>query len=297
MTIRWGVSPIAWCNDDMHELGGDTTLDELLADVRGIGFDGVELGNKFPRDPEVLAPVMANYGLDIVGGWYSSDLLVRDADAEIAALAPHLALLEYMDSSVFILAETSNAVHCDRYGGRLDTHPILPAADWKQFGERLNNVARFVNDRGLRFAYHHHLGTVVETKDELERFFDATGDHVGLVLDTGHALFGGIEPVDIIKARPERVAHVHCKDVRTAKYDAFRANGTSFLNGVVGGMFTAPGDGDYDYAPFMRALADMGYSGWIVVEAEQDPAIANPREYSQLGLDTLKRLARAEALV
>lgn len=297
MTIRWGVSPIAWCNDDMRELGGDTTLDELLADVRDIGFDGVELGNKFPRDPELLAPIMANYGLDIVGGWYSSNLLVRDADAEIEALSKHLALLEYMDSSVFILAETSNAVHCDRYGSRLDTHPVLPAAEWKQFGERLDTVARFINDRGLRFAYHHHLGTVVETKDELERFFDATGDHVGLVLDTGHALFGGIEPVDVIKARPERVAHVHCKDVRTAKYDEFRANGTSFLNGVVGGMFTAPGDGDYDYAPFMRALADMHYSGWIVIEAEQDPAIANPRDYSQLGLDTLKRLAREEALV
>ncbi|MGB7410285.1 myo-inosose-2 dehydratase [Sphingopyxis granuli] len=297
MTIRWGVSPIAWCNDDMRELGGDTTLDELLADVRDIGFDGVELGNKFPRDPELLAPIMANYGLDIVGGWYSSNLLVRDADAEIEALSKHLALLEYMDSSVFILAETSNAVHCDRYGSRLDTHPVLPAAEWKQFGERLDTVARFINDRGLRFAYHHHLGTVVETKDELERFFDATGDHVGLVLDTGHALFGGIEPVDVIKARPERVAHVHCKDVRTAKYDEFRASGTSFLNGVVGGMFTAPGDGDYDYAPFMRALADMHYSGWIVIEAEQDPAIANPRDYSQLGLDTLKRLAREEALV
>ncbi|WP_374394645.1 myo-inosose-2 dehydratase [Sphingopyxis sp.] len=297
MTIRWGVSPIAWCNDDMRELGGDTTLDELLTDVRDIGFDGVELGNKFPRDPEVLAPIMAGYGLDIVSGWYSSNLLVRDADAEIAALSKHLALLEYMDSSVFILAETSNAVHGDRTGSRLDTHPVLPAADWKQFGERLNTVARFITDRGLRFAYHHHLGTVVETKDELERFFDATGDHVGLVLDTGHALFGGIEPIDVIKARPERVAHVHCKDVRTAKYDAFLADGTSFLNGVVGGMFTAPGDGDYDYAPFMRALADMDYSGWIVIEAEQDPAIANPREYSQLGLDTLKRLAREEALV
>ncbi|MGV1681535.1 myo-inosose-2 dehydratase [Sphingopyxis sp. NJF-3] len=291
MTIRWGVSPIAWCNDDMRELGGDTTLDELLTDVRDIGFDGVELGNKFPRDPEVLAPIMAGYGLDIVGGWYSSNLLVRDADAEIDALSKHLALLDYMDSSVFILAETSNAVHCDRYGSRLDTHPVLPAADWEQFGERLNTVARFINDRGLRFAYHHHLGTVVETKDELDRFFDATGDHVGLVLDTGHALFGGIEPIDVIKAHPERIAHVHCKDVRTAKYDEFLANGTSFLNGVVGGMFTAPGDGDYDYAPFMHALADMDYSGWIVIEAEQDPAIANPREYSQLGLDTLKRLA------
>jgi inosose dehydratase len=296
MTIRWGVSPIAWCNDDMRELGGDTTLDELLSDVRDIGFDGVELGNKFPRDPEVLAPIMAGYGLDIVGGWYSSNLLVRDADAEIDALSKHLALLDYMDSSVFILAETSNAVHCDRYGSRLDTHPVLPAADWKQFGERLNSVARFINDRGLRFAYHHHLGTVVETKDELDRFFDATGDHVGLVLDTGHALFGGIEPVDVIKAHPERITHVHCKDVRTAKYEEFLANGTSFLNGVVGGMFTAPGDGDYDYAPFMRALADIDYSGWIVIEAEQDPAIANPRDYSQLGLDTLKRLAKQAEL-
>ncbi|HEX8302705.1 myo-inosose-2 dehydratase [Sphingomonas sp.] len=296
MTIRWGVSPIAWCNDDMRELGGDTTLDELLADVKEIGFDGVELGNKFPRDPETLAPIMRGYGLDIVGGWYSSNLLKHDADAEIAALGNHLALLDYMDSSVFILAETSNAVHCDRYGSRLDQHPILAPGDWRQFGERLNTVARYINDRGLRFAYHHHLGTVVETKDELERFFDATQDHVGLVLDTGHALFGDIEPIDVIKARPERVTHVHCKDIRQAKYDEFRANGTSFLNGVVGGMFTAPGDGDYDYAPFMRALADMDYSGWIVIEAEQDPAIANPREYSQLGLDTLKALAKQAEL-
>lgn len=297
MTIRWGVSPIAWCNDDMRELGGDTTLDELLGDVRDIGFDGVELGNKFPRDPQELAAIMARYGLEIVGGWYSSNLLVRDADAEIAALAEHLALLEHMKSNVFILAETSNAVHGDRTGSRLDSHPVLPPAEWKQFGERLNTVARFINDCGFRFAYHHHLGTIVETKDELERFFDATGDHVGLVLDTGHALYGGIDPTAIVRERPERVQHVHCKDIRRRRFNQFRAGGSSFLNGVLGGMFTAPGDGDFDYAPFMRALADIDYSGWIVIEAEQDPAIANPREYSQLGLDTLKRLAREEALV
>lgn len=291
MTIRWGVSPIAWCNDDMPELGGDTTLEELLTDVKAIGFDGVELGNKFPRDPAALGPIMEHFGLEIVGGWYSTELLVRDAAAEIAALQRHLALLKAMGSRVFIAAETSNAVHCDRHGSRLDTHPELSDAEWRLFGEHLDEVARYIENEGLRFAYHHHLGTVVETRHELDRFLAATGDHVGLVLDTGHALFGGIDPVAVVKEHPQRVAHVHCKDVRTARFDAFRADGTSFLNGVVGGMFTAPGDGDYDYAPFLQALRDMDYSGWIVIEAEQDPAVADPRDYSQRGLDTLKRLA------
>ncbi|HSI17249.1 MAG TPA: myo-inosose-2 dehydratase [Sphingomonas sp.] len=291
MTIRWGVSPIAWCNDDMTELGADTTLDMLLTDVKEIGFDGVELGNKFPRDAATLEPIMAGYGLDVVGGWYSSNLLVHDADAEIAALSKHLALLEAMGSTVFILAETSNAVHGNR-NSRLDQHPSLSDAEWERLGSGLNKVAKHINGRGLRFAYHHHLGTAVETAQELERFFQVTGDHVGLVLDTGHALYGGIEPIDVIKARPERITHVHCKDVRTAKHTEYFANGTSFLDGVVGGMFTTPGDGDYPYAPFMQALADMKYSGWIVIEAEQDPAVANPRDYSQLGLDNLKRMAR-----
>jgi inosose dehydratase len=296
MTIRWGASPIAWANDDLPELGGDTTLDALLTDVKEIGFDGVELGNKFPRDPATLKPIMAGYGLDVVGGWYSSNLLIRDADAEIEAMADHLALLEAMGSSVFILAETSNAVHGDR-SSRLDTHPQLADEAWARFGERLDAVAAYVNKRGLHFAYHHHLGTVVETGAELRRFFEVTDDHVGLVLDTGHALYGGIDPLTVIHERLERVNHIHCKDVRAARHKAFLADGASFLDGVVGGMFTSPGDGDYDYAPFMRALARADYTGWIVIEAEQDPAVANPRTYQKLGLDTLKRLARETGLV
>ena len=159
MTIRWGVSPIAWSNDDLAELGGDTTLDTILADARDIGFQGVELGNKFPRDARQLAPILDDYGLALVGGWYSSSLLLRDADIEIAAMADHLALLDAMGSDVFILAETSNAVHGDRHGGRLDSPPRLAAANWAEFGRRLNAVAAHVNGRGLRFAYHHHLGT------------------------------------------------------------------------------------------------------------------------------------------
>jgi len=296
MTIRWGVSPIAWSNDDMPELGGDTTLDAILTDVRDIGFDGVELGNKFPRDPGVLAPIMERHALAIVGGWYSTNLLTRDAEAEIAAMARHIDLLAAMGSTVFIAAETSNAVHSDRTS-RLDTPPRLPANEWDEFGDRLDRIAAYACERGMRFAYHHHLGTVVETMEDLEHFFAATGEHVGLVLDTGHAIYGGIDPVHIVRSHPDRINHVHCKDVRRAHHAAALAGGHSFLDGVVDGMFTAPGDGEYDYAPFFQALADIGYSGWVVVEAEQDPALANPRSYSQLGLDTLKAHAAAAGLL
>lgn len=290
MTIRWGVSPIAWANDDMPELGGDITLDALLTDVREIGFDGVELGNKFPRDPVVLAPIMAAHGLSIVGGWYSANLLTRDIDAEIVALQPHLHLLEQMGSRTFVVAETSNAVHGDRTS-RLDTHPVLDDAQWDRFARGLNRLAAYLDDHGFRLAYHYHLGTAVETSVELDRFIRSTNDRVGLVVDTGHATLGGIDPVALVRDYPARVAHVHCKDVRAERHRTFRSEGLSFLDGVVGGMFTAPGDGDYDFEPFFEALRDIGYKGWIVIEAEQDPGVADPRHYQQLGLDTLKRIA------
>ena len=295
MTIRWGVSPIAWANDDMPELGGDITLDALLTDVREIGFEGVELGNKFPRDRATLAPIMERHGLAIVGGWYSANLLARDAEAEIAALQPHLHLLEAMGATTFVVAETSNAVHGDR-ASRLDARPSLTDEQWRRFGRGLDRLAAYLDDHRFRLAYHYHLGTPVETAADLDRFLAVTGERVGLVVDTGHATLAGIDPVALVRAHPERVAHVHCKDVRRERHRAFVAEGRGFLDGVVGGMFTAPGDGDYDFAPFLSALAEIGYDGWIVIEAEQDPAVADPREYQQLGLDTLQRLARETGL-
>ncbi|WP_184477267.1 myo-inosose-2 dehydratase [Rhizorhapis suberifaciens] len=297
MTIRWGVSPIAWANDDMPELGKDTSLETILNDAREIGFEGVELGSKFPTNPDVLAPIMREHEMELIGGWYSSNLLLRSAEEEIAAMADHLTLLARMDCNVFIIAETSNAVHCNREDGRLSSPPRLAPGEWAEFGRRLDKVATHVNKCGLRFAYHHHLGTVVEQSEDLENFLASTGDHVGLVLDTGHALYGNIDPVDVVRTHPERVNHVHCKDIRTERFRRFYAEGVSFLDGVIGGMFTVPGDGDYDYAPLMKALAEIDYSGWIVVEAEQDPAIANPRKYAQIGLDTLKQLATEMDLV
>ena len=295
MSIRFGVSPIAWANDDMPELGGDTPLESILRDIHELGFEGVELGGKFPRDAAVLKPLLDSYRLDLIGGWYSGSLLVRDAAAEIAALQPHLALLKAMGSDVFVFAETSNAIHGDR-AQALNRTPSLGAGDWPRFGERMTAVADYVKGEGLKFAYHHHLGTVVESLHDLDAFLQNTGESVGLTLDTGHAALGGIDPLLVIRKFPGRVAHVHCKDVRWDTFDKVKAGGSSFLDGVLAGMFTVPGDGGLDYAAVMHALAVMDYSGWIVIEAEQDPSLADPRTYAKLGLGTLKAEAARAGL-
>jgi inosose dehydratase len=287
------VSPIAWINDDMPELGGDTPLDTVLSDATEVGFYGIELGGKFPREPAVLGPMLHEHGLDLVGGWYSGSLLIRSAQDEIAALQAHLALLKAMGSTVFIFAETSNAIHGDRRKPMSAT-PRLSRSEWRLFGSRLTEVADYIRAQGLRFAYHHHLGTVVENSSDLEMFLNVTGETVGLTVDTGHAALGGVDAVALIRAHPKRVAHVHCKDVRQATFEDTKRAGKSFLDGVLAGMFTVPGDGRLNFSAVMKALAAIEYQGWIIVEAEQDPARAHPRHYALLGLETLREAA-AEA--
>jgi len=296
MSIRFGVSPIAWVNDDMPELGGDTPLETILREAHEIGFEGIELGGKFPREPSALKAALSPYGLDLVGGWYSGSLLAQDADAEIAALQPHLALLKAMGSTVFVFAETSNALHGNR-AAPLESTPRLKSGEWAQFGERMSHVAEYIAGQGLKFAYHHHLGTVVENQADVDAFVAATSPRVGFTLDTGHAALGGVKGVDVIERHPERIAHVHCKDIRGAVHAQARRTGKSFLDGVLAGMFTVPGDGSIDFGAVMNALQRISYSGWIIIEAEQDPAIANPRTYGELGLTTLKRDAKAAGLI
>ena len=296
MTVRFGVSPIAWTNDDMPELGGDTAVETVLADARAIGFEGVELGGKFPREPAALGRLLKRHRLDLVGGWYSLRLLERNAEAEIAALQPHLALLTALGAPVFIAAETTGAIHGDR-SRPLGEAPRLAASDWPSFGERLVDVAAHVGARGLKFAYHFHLGTVVERQDDVERLITATPNEVGFVVDTGHAALGDVDADALIRRHPARIAHVHAKDVRRRVFGDIKAGRRAFLDGVVAGMFTAPGDGDLAFAPLMNALAAIGYDGWIVIEAEQDPARADPVAYSRLGFETVKREAAAAGLI
>jgi len=296
VSIRFGINPISWANDDMPELGGETPLESILADVRDLGFEGVERINKMPRDAASFKPLLDSYGLTLAAAWYSGELLLRDAQAEISALQPHLDLLNAMGSSACVFAETSNAIHCNR-AVSLANSPRLAASDWKQFGARLSEVADYVNASGLRFAYHHHLGTVVEQADELDAFLRHTSESVGLTLDTGHASLGNVDYLNIIRKHPKRIAHVHCKDFRPATVKELREKNSSFLDGVIAGMFTVPGDGTIDYGEVMRALVEIDYSGWIIIEAEQDPAIAPPKAYAQKGLQTLQREAAKAGLI
>ena len=292
MSIRFGVSPIAWINDDLPELGGKTPVETVLRDAQALGFEGIELGGKFARDPQTLGAQLDAHGLALIGGWWSAALLARSLEDEIAALQEHLRLLEALGSRVFIIAECSNAIHGNRRRP-LAGSPRLSAEEWRRLGERLSGLASYLEKRGLRLAYHFHLGTVVEREEDIEQFVSHTDRRVGFVVDTGHAALGGIDVERLIRAQPERIVHVHAKDVRRRIVEDIRRRNGSFLDGVLAGMFTAPGDGDLDFRAVATALEAIRYDGWVVVEAEQDPALADPRAYSRVGLETVRHLLGA----
>lgn len=292
MNVRIGVSPIAWINDDLPELGGDTPVETVLRDAHELGFEGIELGGKFVRDPQALAAQLGAHELSLIGGWWSAALLTRPVAEEIAALQQHLHLLEALGSNVFIVAECSNAIHADRRRP-LAASPRLRPEEWPRFGERLSALAAYLDQHGLRLAYHYHLGTVVEREADIEQLVAHTDRRVGFVLDTGHAALGGIDAQRLIRTHPERIVHVHAKDVRRRVFEQMKQRDGSFLDGVLAGMFTAPGDGDLEWRGVASALRAMDYDGWVVVEAEQDPALADPRTYGRIGLDTVRALLGA----
>ena len=294
MAVRLGTNPIAWSNDDLRELGGATPLEICLAEARQAGFAGIELGHKFPRTAPTLRAVLAQHDLALVSGWYSAALLERDAASEMAAMRPHLDLLKALGCTVLILAETSNAVHGDR-AVPLSRRPVLAGADWPRFGERLTALAEMTAAEGLAIVYHHHMGTVVQSAEDIDRLMAATGPALKLLLDTGHARFAGADPVALAHRWRPRIAHVHCKDVRAEVMQQSRRDDSSFLDAVVAGVFTVPGDGMVDFPAVLRELP--GYDGWLVIEAEQDPAKANPLRYARMGRENLARAAGEAGLI
>jgi inosose dehydratase len=287
MSIRLGANPIIWSNDDMRELGAETPLETCLAQARQIGFEGMELGHKFPRDPVMLAHILGRFGLACVSGWYSAELLRRDAREELERLRPHLELLKALGSPVLVFAEVSGAVHSD-VRRALSERPSLLPGDWRAFGRRLTTVAAATAAEGVRLAYHHHMGTVVQSEADVDALMSATGAEVTLLLDTGHAAFAGIDPAALAHRYASRIAHVHAKDVRAAVCERARRENWSFLQAVLQGVFTVPGDGSIDFAGVFARLPS--YRGWVILEAEQDPRIAEPLRYASLGYRNLRAL-------
>ena len=295
MPVRLGINPLTWTNDDMPELGGETPLETCLAEAREAGYEGVEMGRKFPRTAAELTPVLARHGLDLVSGWYGARLAERSADAEVRAVEDHLSLLSDMGCRVMVLAEVGGAVYGDR-ASPLSARPRFADDDWAGFGARLTDVAEHMAGRGVRMAYHHHVGTVVETEAEIDRLMAATGEAVGLLLDTGHLTYAGADPVGVAGRHGRRINHVHCKDVRADVLDRARATDSSFQDAVLAGVFTVPGDGCVAFADALRRLAGHGYAGWLVVEAEQDPAKAHPLRYARMGHAGLRDAVRQAGL-
>jgi inosose dehydratase/3D-(3,5/4)-trihydroxycyclohexane-1,2-dione acylhydrolase (decyclizing) len=285
VAVRIGINPIGWSNDDMRELGGATPLEICLAEAKDAGFSGVELGHKFPRDPVVLSRVLERFGLALVSGWYSSALLQRTPEAEMQVLRPHLDLLKALGCNVLVFAETSNAIHMDRQRP-LAERPVMPDLAWVEFGQRVTAVAERTYAEGVRLVYHHHMGTIVQSERDIDALMTASGPSVHLLLDTGHAIFAGADPAVLASRWRSRISHVHAKDVRREIMERARAERMSFLDAVVAGVFTVPGDGCVDYAAVLCELA--GYSKWIVVEAEQDPAKAHPLTYARMGYRNLR---------
>ncbi|MBW8321233.1 MAG: myo-inosose-2 dehydratase [Arenimonas sp.] len=295
--ISYGTNPIAWSNDDDRSLGAHISLEQCLDETAKIGFDGIEKGHKFPQDAAGLKAVLEPRGLRYVSGWHSLNLLTHSVEDEKAAMQPALDLLKAMGSKVIIVCETSNAIHGND-AVAVNDRPKLAEAQWAGFGAGVEALAEYAAGQGITLVYHHHMGTIVESEDEIDRLMAHTGPHAKLLLDTGHCLFGGGDPERVAKNHMHRVGHIHAKNIRPVIARQVRDENLSFLEGVRLGVFTVPGDveGGVDFPPVLRIAAEHGYQGWLVIEAEQDPDVRNPFDYQSLGLKSLKAMAREAGL-
>ena len=286
MKLRLGMSPISWSNDDLPQLGGDTPLEVCLSETREAGFVGTETGGKFPKQADALAGVLADHDLALVSGWYSGTLINNDLESELDRIADQLALFKSVGASVIVYGETYETVQ-NRQERPLSSRPKLDNFDVAAYGRRLTALAEHCAGEGVPLTFHHHMGTAVETEAELDAVMNATGEAVGLLLDTGHLVFAGGDNAAVIAKHGNRINHFHTKDIRADVLARIDRNAESFLDCVLKGVFTVPGDGMIDYDDIMKRLFDVGYEGWVIIEAEQDPAKANPLEYAKMGYGKL----------
>lgn len=269
-----GANPIIWSNDDFAELAGDVPLDTILREMREAGFAGTELGHAYPRKAAALAEPLARHHLRLVSGWHSTHLASRDLASEEAAFRKHLTLLKTLGARVAIVAECTRCIHGTReaalgFGEKLG--PRLTDAEWPRLVTGLKRLAAIAAEEETKIVYHHHMGTVIQGQADLDRLLAAVPE-ISLLLDPGHLAFAEIDPVAVAKRYAARIGHVHLKSVRPAIAERVRREGWSFCRAVTEGVFTIPGEGCVDFPAIFKILAGADYRGWLVVEAEEDPA-------------------------
>jgi inosose dehydratase len=295
MSVKIGISPIAWQNDDLPDLTADFTMEQALRDAREIGYTGVERGQRMPQDTDGLRAYLDANDIALCGGWCSGNSLVNDLETEIAAVRQQVEQFVALGAPCIVYAECSNTVQ-----GQLRTpvnnRPKMSRDDVLAYGAKITEVAKWMADQGMPMAYHHHMGSIIEDEDDVNWLMEGAGDAVGLCFDTGHLLFGGGDVMATLNRWDSRVRHVHYKDIRPSIVKDVRENDRSFLDAVIAGAFTVPGDGCIDFEAVTKKLKSIDYSGWIVVEAEQDPAKAPPFEYSKMGYDHIVAMCRKAGL-
>lgn len=289
MKAKLGMSPIAWWNDDLPELSDDVTLEECLRQSRAAGFTGMELGQRFPSSPEEMLPILKEADVTLCGGWFSGTLVKEELSANKDRIQPMIELFKAVDAPCIVYGEVGRSIQGLR-NTPLNQKPVLLDDEMKAYARRLTEFGEWCAEQGMPLSYHHHMGAVVQFEHELDAFMAASGEGIPLLLDAGHLAFAGGDPLSAIEKHHKRITHVHTKDIRRAVVDALDRSRESFLDAVIKGAFTVPGDGSLDFEKIVQRLADHGYEGWFVVEAEQDPKTAPPMKMAEIGYAELMRV-------
>ena len=296
MSVNVGISPIAWQNDDLPDLTADFTMEQALKEAREIGYRGVERGQRMPQDTEELRRYLDANDLVLCGGWCSGNLLVNDVATELAVIKQQVDQFVALNAPCIVYAECSNTVQGDR-SVPVNARPKLECDEVRVYAKKLSEVAKWTADQGMVLAYHHHMGSIIEAEEDVDALMDGASKEVTLCFDTGHLLFGGGDVMATLDRWAERVHHVHYKDIRPDIVRDVRDHDRSFLDAVIAGAFTVPGDGCIDFQAVTDRLKAMDYGGWIVVEAEQDPAKAPPFDYSKMGYQHIHEVCDKAGLI
>lgn len=282
MKAKLGIAPIAWWNDDLEELSDDVSLEECLRQANVAGFTGIETGRRFPMDAKVLSPILAQYNISICGGWFSGLLLDGSIEEEKDRIAAQMDFFKESGAPCIVYGETSRSVQGMR-NIPLNQKPKLSDDEMKSYARRMTDFAEWCEGSGMPISYHHHMAAVIETEKELDAFINQSGEALPLLYDAGHMAFAGGDVLRVIDNHHKRISHVHTKDVRQEVADNLDRSRESFLDAVIKGVFTVPGDGSLNFESIINRLASYSYEGWFVVEAEQDPVVNPPLKMAQLG--------------